>query len=77
VVEAARPKGDFLVGVHVRHRDYRSFMDGRYFYPFTTYVELMRSVAAMVAPRRAAFFVCSDEAQDLSIASPHFSPPPI
>jgi hypothetical protein len=68
VVNAARPADDLLVGVHVRHRDYRDFMDGKFFYPFTTYVALMRSIAAMVAPRRAAFFVCSDEAQDQSMA---------
>lgn len=67
-IEAARLQGDYLVGVHVRHRDYRSFMDGRFFYPFTTYVALMRSVATLVAPRRMVFFVCSDEMQDLSIA---------
>jgi hypothetical protein len=68
VVAAARSETDVLVGVHVRHRDYRDFMEGRYFYPFPTYVDLMRSLAARVAPRRAAFLVCSDEAQDRSAA---------
>jgi hypothetical protein len=69
VVEEARAKHDLLVGVHVRHRDYREFMDGKYFYPFATYIALMRSVAALVAPRRAAFLVCSDEKQDRSLAN--------
>ena len=69
IVGAARAAGDLLVGVHVRHRDYREFMDGKFFYPLTTYVALMRSVAAMLAPQRAAFLVCSDEEQDRSLAS--------
>lgn len=69
VVDAARAQGDFLVGVHVRHHDYRAFMDGRYFYPFQTYVTLMHALAATVMPRRATFLVCSDEAQDPSIAN--------
>jgi hypothetical protein len=66
VIAAARSEGDVLVGVHVRHRDYREFMDGKYFYTFATYVGLMRSVADCIAPRRAVFLVCSDEAQDRS-----------
>lgn len=66
--DAARQHADMLVGVHVRHRDYRSFMDGKYFYRFASYVELMRCVRATVAPRRASFLVCSDEEQDLSVA---------
>jgi hypothetical protein len=67
-VDAARQRSDVLVGVHVRHRDYRRFMDGRYFYRFAAYVELMRSVAEIVAPRDASFLVCSDEVQDLTVA---------
>jgi hypothetical protein len=66
VVDAARSGGDLVVGVHVRHRDYRVFRNGEYFYPFETYVALMRSLAAKVAPRKASFLVCSDEAQDIS-----------
>jgi hypothetical protein len=67
IVDTARKEGDLLVGVHVRHRDYRDFMDGKYFYSFATYANLMRSLAAMVTPRRAAFLVCSDETQDRSV----------
>ncbi len=63
-VGEARARGEVLVGVHVRHRDYRSFMGGAFFYPFTVYLDLMRSVAAMLAPRRASFLVCSDEPQE-------------
>lgn len=67
VVDAARTPGDFLVGVHVRHRDYRSFLGGRFFYPFSNYVALMWSLASTVAPRRATFLICSDEDQGPSI----------
>ena len=45
VVATARPTDHVLVGVHVRHRDYRNFMGGKFFYPFATYVALMQSVA--------------------------------
>ena len=68
VFEAARERGDFVIGVHVRHRDYRDFEGGRYFYPFPAYAKLMAFVAATVAPRRASFLVCSDEVQEQSAA---------
>ena len=67
LVKIARRYGEFLVGVHVRHRDYRDFMGGRYFYNFQTYVDLMRSVATVLTARRPAFIICSDEDQDTSI----------
>ncbi len=68
VVEAARQHAEILVGVHVRHRDYRNFMGGKYFYPFTTYVALMQAVASMHADKKLAFLVCSDAAHDASLA---------
>jgi hypothetical protein len=64
VVNAARRGGEVLVGVHVRHRDYREYMNGRFFYPLAVYFDLMRSVAALLRPQRASFLLCSDEQQD-------------
>ncbi|MEJ2582598.1 MAG: alpha-1,2-fucosyltransferase [Acidobacteriota bacterium] len=66
LVDAARRQADVLVGVHIRRRDYRSFMDGRYFYDLGSYLASMKSVAAIFSPRRVAFLVCSDEMLDLS-----------
>ncbi|HEV2763444.1 MAG TPA: hypothetical protein VGV38_10750, partial [Pyrinomonadaceae bacterium] len=40
-VRRAREGADVLVGVHVRHGDYRTFLGGKYFYELETYVELM------------------------------------
>jgi hypothetical protein len=65
VVEKARDQKECLVGVHIRHGDYRDFLDGRYFYDLPIYLASMRSVADMLAPRSTAFLVCSDERQDL------------
>jgi hypothetical protein len=67
-VEAARQNAEMLVGVHIRHRDYRSFMGGKYFYSLTTYVALMQAVASIHSHKKVAFLICSDEAHDASLA---------
>lgn len=66
-VESARRRGEVLVGVHIRRRDYRSFMNGRYFYDVETYRSMMRSVAEMVSPRSVSFLVCTDEPQEPAV----------
>lgn len=56
----ARGDADLLVGVHIRHGDYARHNGGRWFYPLTTYAELMRGLAERLAPRRARFLVCTN-----------------
>lgn len=69
VVAQCRQNGEVLVGVHVRHGDYQGFMGGRYFYPFDTYIALMRKVSQFVRPKIATFLVCSDEPQNSAQAA--------
>lgn len=59
---ALRPGADVLVGVHIRHGDYAKHLDGRFFWSAATYAALMARVANLLAPRRAAFLVCSNAA---------------
>jgi hypothetical protein len=56
------------VGVHIRHGDYANFRDGKYFYTLPQYVDQMRILARLLAPRRIGFLVCSNVSQD----STHF-----
>jgi hypothetical protein len=55
-----RQRGRFLVGVHVRHGDYARYKDGRYFYSFEHYAEVMKGVLAAFPGEKVAFLVCSD-----------------
>ena len=54
---------DVVVGVHIRHGDYRNYLDGRYFFETAHYASLMHSVKAKLSPRRVGFLVCSNESQ--------------
>lgn len=65
LVSAARADGDVLVGVHIRHGDYRTYCDGIMYYSAEEYADAMRCIAEQLPGRKVSFLVCSDEKQDL------------
>lgn len=60
-VEPLRRNADVVIGVHVRHGDYRGWQGGRYFYPVECYAAWMRELAPQFPGRKVSFLVCSDE----------------
>jgi hypothetical protein len=60
-VERLRRGADMVVGVHIRHGDYRAWRGGKYFFPASRYAGWMQEFAAQFPERKVAFFVCSDE----------------
>ena len=53
---------DFLVGVHIRHGDYKTFEEGKWFYSPDQYYEKMKEISLLETFRnkRIAFVVCSN-----------------
>jgi len=49
-----------VVGVHIRHGDYRQHLGGRFFWPVATYAGFMRRMVELLSPRPVAFLVCSN-----------------
>lgn len=64
LVARARAACDVLVGVHIRHGDYRTYRGGKYFYEVGTYAGLMRASASLFPGRRVGFLICSNAAHD-------------
>lgn len=64
LISRARARGDVLVGVHIRHGDYKTFQGGRHFYELEQYAEVMARVGRLFPGRRVCFLVCSNERQD-------------
>jgi len=60
-VEPLRRQADIVIGVHVRHGDYRGWKGGKYFYPVARYAAWMQDLVAQFPGRKVAFLVCSDE----------------
>jgi len=60
-VARMRSQAEIIVGVHIRHGDYRTWKAGRYYYPPEQYAAWMRALAAQLPGRTVAFLVASDE----------------
>ena len=64
LVERARRDAEVLIGVHIRHGDYRTYCDGVMYYSTAQYAAVMRSLERQLPDRAVRFLVCSDEPQD-------------
>lgn len=60
-VARMRQQAEVVVGVHIRHGDYRTWKNGLNFHPVEQYVAWMRQMVAHFPGRKVAFLVASDE----------------
>lgn len=55
---------DCLVGVHIRHGDFKEFSGGQFFFDASAYAGFMRTMNNLLAPKRVRFLVCSNAEQN-------------
>jgi hypothetical protein len=67
LVKIARDDSDILIGVHIRHGDYRSYCDGIMYYAAEEYRDVMRALVDQFPGRKVSFLICSDEKQNLAV----------
>ena len=67
LVAAARKGDDVLVGIHIRHGDYRTYCNGLMYYSTREFVAVMRNLVNQVHDRNVRFLICSDEPQSRSL----------
>ena len=58
---------DMIVGVVIRHGDYKTWNAGKYYLNTETYQKWMGKIESLFAPKKVGFFIASDEDQDLAI----------
>ncbi len=58
---------DVLVGVQIRHGDYKHWQNGKYFFSTEEVAAQMRAVEVAYPQKRVGFLVTSDEPQDESL----------
>lgn len=69
IIEMARTKCDILIGVHIRHGDYKQFEDGKYFFSVEEYYNVMKKLLEYFPKgKKITFLICSDEKQDLMLS---------
>lgn len=68
-LDAARRRGEVVIGVHVRRADYRDHIGGKYHFDHATYARLMGQ-AGEALDAATAFVVCSDEPVEADAYAP-------
>ena len=61
MIDTIRSEADMVVGVHIRHGDYKSFFGGRYYYTLDEFHQMMLRIRSLYGTRRVAFFISSNE----------------
>ena len=56
-----REQCDVVVGVHVRQGDYRTWLQGKFFFENARYAQWMHEIAEQLPGQRVGFLVCGDE----------------
>ncbi len=64
-VGRVRQSADYVVGVHVRRSDYRTWKNGKYFFDNETYLNLMLQMQTQLKGN-VKFVLCSGESLDMS-----------
>ena len=55
-----REKTDIVIGVHIRHGDYKSFYNGRFYYTLEDYHQFMLKILELYKNKKVAFFISSN-----------------
>ena len=58
---------DMVVGIHIRHGDYKTFHNGRYFYTLEEYHQFMLQINSLYSNKQVAFFISSNEQFSIDI----------
>jgi hypothetical protein len=56
-----RKEADIIIGVHIRHGDYKTFKNGRYYYTLEEYHSFMIKIQQLFKSQKVAFFISSNE----------------
>lgn len=61
LVAQLRQGSDVVIGIHIRHGDYREWQNGKYFFEAQRYAQWMRELVPQFPGKKVSFLVCSDE----------------
>ncbi|MES2679854.1 MAG: hypothetical protein V4635_08220 [Bacteroidota bacterium] len=50
-----------VIGIHMRHGDYRTFENGKYYYDASRYVSLMKELSVLFSYKNPRFLICTNE----------------
>jgi hypothetical protein len=66
-IQENREGYDVLIGIVIRHGNYRKWQKGKYFYSIDKYVNFMKQLKDLLCDKKIKFLVFSDEEQDTNV----------
>lgn len=60
-INIIRENADIVVGIHIRHGDYKTFYGGRFFFSLEDFHQFMLQIKGLYCNKRVAFFISSNE----------------
>ena len=66
-IKQIRQTADLIIGVHIRHGDYQTWRDGRYFYSLKEYHQMMLQLQSLYPNQSISFFISSNADFDVNI----------
>lgn len=64
-----RKTADLVIGVHIRHGDYKSFYNGKFYYTLEEFHQFMIRIKNLYADKRVVFFISSNESFSVDLFS--------
>ncbi len=65
-IEFLRQKFDVIVAVHIRRGDYKTFLDGKYYFEDDVYLQKMEKINLLLSPAKVVFAIFSNEKIDIN-----------
>ena len=62
-----RKQSDLVVGVHVRHGDYKTWRNGRHYYTLEEFHQFMLQIKEIFCEKKVSFFISSNEDFSLEV----------
>lgn len=59
--------GYFIIGIHIRRGDYKTWEGGKYYFEHTEYRDMMRCLVEVFKDRKVAFFISTNEPYDTAL----------
>lgn len=61
MINTIRGYADLIIGVHIRHGDYKTFYNGKYYYTLEEFHAFMLQIKQLYPSKSVAFFISSNE----------------
>lgn len=62
MIKQIKSQADIIIGIHIRHGDYKTFYNGRFYYTLEEYHQFMVNIKELYRDKKVAFFISSNAA---------------